>query len=104
MLRKWGVLIVLAAMVLTLNGCATARKEKDLEIQGLRNQVSVLGTQLQSKDEEILSLRDSLNKVQEEKTALQAKSTEAQPKEKIVGAVKSRPTAKHFQIALKNAG
>lgn len=104
MARRWVVLIGLTFLVVSLNGCATARKQKDLEIQGLHNQVSTLQTQVQGKDEEISSLRDSLNKAMEEKAAAQVKPAEVQPKEKIVGAVKSRPTVKHYQIALKNAG
>ncbi len=72
MARKTFVLFILVVFLIALNGCATTRKQKDLEIQGLRNQVSVLEAQLQSKDEEITSLRGSLTKSGEETQVRQA--------------------------------
>lgn len=100
MLRKYAIFFILVIFVISLTGCATARKEKDLEIQGLRNQVSVLEAQIRSKDEEVNSLREALNKITEEKevTVKQIK------KKKIIGEVKSRPNVKQIQICLKNAG
>lgn len=98
MLRK--ALILSVIFIVSLNGCATAPKPKDLEIQGLRNQIQVLEAQLQSKDEEINSLRETLAKATEEK---EAKVIQAS-KKKVIGEVKSRPTTRHIQIALKNAG
>lgn len=100
MIRRWFIFSVLVIFVISLSGCATARRQKDLQIQGLSNQVSVLQTQLQSKDEEINSLREELNKVAQEKEMLAEKVS----KKKIISEVKSRPTVKHIQIALKNAG
>ncbi len=44
-------------MAVSLSGCATFGKKKDLEIQGLKNQVSALESQVQSKDQEISGLR-----------------------------------------------
>jgi peptidoglycan hydrolase-like protein with peptidoglycan-binding domain len=96
------VLFVLVSAVGMLSGCATARKQNDLEVQGLRNQISVMETQLQTKDEEITGLKDELNKasmVSQEKTADQQAVSQ-----KMIPEVKSRPTFKQIQIALKNAG
>lgn len=98
MVRKLMAFSFLAVFVISLSGCATARRQKDLEIQGLRNQVSVLESQIQSKDEEINSLGEALSNAEQgaqEKRAI---------KKKAIGEVKSRPTAKHIQTALKNAG
>lgn len=97
MVKRVLAVLFLVIFVFSLSGCATARKQKDMEIQGLRNQISVLETQIQSRDEEINSLRDALNKAIEEKTA-------AASKKKVIGEVKSRPNTKQIQIALANAG
>ncbi len=98
MARKTFVLFILVVFLIALNGCATTRKQKDLEIQGLRNQVSVLEAQLQSKDEEITSLRGSLTKSGEETQVRQAS------RKRIIAEVKSRPNVKQIQVALANAG
>ena len=90
--------------VISLSGCATGRKQKDLEVQSLRNQISVLEAQVQSKDEEINSLRGSLGKVQSEKEISAAASTKPVSKKRMIGEVKSRPSIRHIQIALENAG
>lgn len=92
MRRKPVVFALLSIFILLMSGCATTSKNTDLEIQGLRNQVSVLETELQNKDEEINSLKESLAKVEQKKEA----STEE--------AVKSKPSPKQIQIALRNAG
>lgn len=99
-MRRALVLLILTVFVLTLGGCATARKQKDLEIQGLRSQISVLEAQIQAKDEEINALRESLAKVPGTKVAAQKKARA----KKIVGEVKSRPSTRHIQTALANAG
>lgn len=96
MSRKIMFLAGIFIFLVFASGCATARKQANLETQGLRNQVSALESQLQAKDEEINSLRDAL------KTAAETK--EAAPKKKIVCEVKSHPSVKQIQIALKNAG
>jgi peptidoglycan hydrolase-like protein with peptidoglycan-binding domain len=103
MKKKVLVLVSLSAFIIALSGCATARKQKDLEMQGLRNQVSALQTQIQAKDEEINSLRDSLAKIEQEKQVLQSAGKQAISK-KVIGEVKSRPNIKQIQIALRNAG
>jgi len=102
MLRKTLVFSLLIIFLVSLSGCATGRKKTDLEIQGLRNQISVLETQILSKDEEINSLKESLSRVQE--TQQQEVTVKKVSKKKIIGEVKSRPNAKQIQIALENAG
>ena len=101
MARKIAVLASLVVFVIGLTGCATARKQKELEIQGLKNQVSVLESQLQSRDEEINSLRDALAKQQEKETP---EALARVSKKSIIAEAKSRPKTKQVQIALKNAG
>jgi len=98
MFKRIGVLALLPLFVFSVSGCATARKQKDLEMQGLRNQISALQVQLQSKDEEINSLRDSLATADQEKAASMAARKQSIPE------IKSRPKIKQVQIALRNAG
>ena len=99
-MRRVLVLLILGVFVLSLGGCATARKQKDLEIQGLRSQISVLESQVQSKDEEINALKESLAKASQEKES----TTRRASAKKAIGEVKSRPTTKQIQMALANAG
>ncbi|MDD5096932.1 MAG: peptidoglycan-binding domain-containing protein [Candidatus Omnitrophica bacterium] len=82
--RVW-LLGLVVIFVISLSGCFTARKNKDLEIQGLRNQVSALESQEPAKVEEAGSLDQS---------ALSSELPE----------VKGQPDAKQIQTALKNAG
>lgn len=100
MWKKGLVLVVLVSLVV-LGGCATTRKDKEFEIQGLRNQVSVLEAQIQSKDEEINSLKESLAKAPQEKESTPVRKVS---RKKIIGEVKERPNVKQVQIALRNAG
>ncbi len=100
MSRKAVGFLILFIFLISVTGCATSRKQKDLEIQGLKNQISVLEAQIQAKDEEISSLRDTLGKAVEEK----AESTKVTSKKKVIGEIKSRPSVKQVQIALQNAG
>lgn len=100
-MRKWGAFLVLAVFVFSLAGCATGRKEKEMEIQGLRNQVSVLEAQVQAKDSEISSLSDALAKADTEKEAF-VKTKAA--RKKAISEIKSRPSVKQIQAALSNAG
>jgi murein L,D-transpeptidase YcbB/YkuD len=99
MLKKCVVFSALLVFLVSLSGCATTRKQNDLQMQGLRNQISVLETQLQSKDEEISSLREALAKSGEAKPAVKMAG-----KKKVIGEIKSRPNVKQIQIALSNAG
>jgi len=97
MLRKLVFFSIIFAFTMSLSGCASGRKQKELEIQGLRNQVSALESQLQAKDQEINSLKEATTKAPEEKET-------AVNKKKVIGEAKSRPTTKQIQIALRNAG
>lgn len=94
MFRKTGVTLLAVVCVFALSGCATGRRQKDLEVQGLRNQVLALEAQLASKDDEINSLKGELSKAQESQ-AFAAKGA---------GETKSRPKVKEIQLALANAG
>ncbi len=100
MARKGFILLLLAGFAFCLSGCATARKQKDFQIQGLRNQISVLEAQIQAKDQEIANLIESLSKTAEEKELITKKAS----RKKVVAEVKSRPNIKQIQIALSNAG
>lgn len=97
MLRKGLSFFLLVVFVISLSGCATIGRKKNLEIQGLRNQVSVLEAQLQAKDQEIETLKDTLTRTKEEAAA-------GAPKKKVISEIKRRPSIKHIQAALKNAG
>ncbi|TAM43191.1 peptidoglycan-binding protein [bacterium] len=94
MARRVLLSVLAVVFVFALSGCATTRKNNELEMQGLRNQVSALESQLSAKDEEINSLKESSLKSSE----MPAK---AEPKS---GEVKEHPKAKQIQTALKNAG
>jgi len=89
-------------MLFSFSGCASTKgrlSDKDLEVQGLKNHIQALESELQNKEQEITSLRESMDKTQNY-------STSGKPYYKKYGLskVKSRPTVKHIQIALKNAG
>ena len=43
MVRTIAVIMVTFVLVLSAGGCASTANKQDLELQGLRNQVSVLG-------------------------------------------------------------
>jgi len=96
MVRKM-ILGVIAVMFLaSLSGCATFGKKKDLEIQGLKSQVTALEAQLQNKDQEIYGLKEDLDRVRQERII--------PVQEKVIIEPKSRPNAKQIQAALRNAG
>lgn len=78
-----------AAFIFSLSGCSTGRN-KDLEIQGLRNQVTALESQAPAKTEEVSS-------------AEQAAAVSAESLAKT-GETKERPSVRQIQAALKNAG
>ena len=98
MFKRVVIFFSILAVSVSLAGCATARRPKDFEIQGLRNQVSVLESQLQSKDEEINSLKDQLN------SQLQEKEVSSSRRVKVIAEAKYRPSIRQIQKALKNAG
>jgi peptidoglycan hydrolase-like protein with peptidoglycan-binding domain len=89
-----------SVLVVSLTGCAGMRKHKNVEMQELRNQVTVLEAQARSKDEEINSLREALNKTEQEKSSAKADNG----KMRVVPEIKNRPNVKQIQLALKNAG
>jgi murein L,D-transpeptidase YcbB/YkuD len=98
MFKRGVVFFCILAVSVSLAGCATTRRPKEFEIQGLRNQVSVLESQLQSKDEEISSLKDQLN------SQLQEKEISSSRRVKVIAEAKYRPSIRQIQKALKNAG
>lgn len=102
-MKSKGYVFAVLVSLFFLSGCATTQRESDLTAQGLRNQISVLETQLKSKDEEAGSLRDELNKAIQEKEA-QAQAKEKAGSKKVIAEVKSRPNVKQIQVALRNAG
>jgi peptidoglycan hydrolase-like protein with peptidoglycan-binding domain len=93
MFKKAVLIFVCLMFLVSLTGCARFTRKKDLEIKNLKNQITDLEAQIQAKDQEISSLKESLAKREEEKKII---ATAAE--------VKSRPTIKHIQIALRNAG
>ena len=99
MLRKVVALCFAVMFVFSLVGCATCAKTNDLELQGLKNQVSVLEAQVQSKDQEINGLKDQVNNANEANTKVKEVSV------KEPGHVlKGHSRAMQIQTALKNAG
>ncbi|MFA5276237.1 MAG: peptidoglycan-binding domain-containing protein [Candidatus Omnitrophota bacterium] len=104
MFKKLAVLAVGFMFLLGMAGCGTAkRKQMELENQGLKNQVSVLESQVQSKDEELNTLKDQLGREGEQKTVKQA-SAKKTAKNKGYVAKKMRSREMEIQIALRNAG
>lgn len=91
MAKKVMLLGVLVVFVFSLSGCATMRKNNNLEVQGLKDKVSTLEAQLREKDDEINSLRESA-----------VKSTEMGNAGQVCEAKQIDP--KQIQTALKNAG
>ncbi len=87
MLKRIILLGAAGAFMISLVGCSTSRN-KDLEIQGLRNQVNALKTQPVVESEEIIS---------EETVEVPAAADK-------VSETKDVPSARQIQAALKNAG
>ena len=93
MVRRVLLLGVSAAFIISLSGCSTTRKSKDLEVQGLRNQVSALESQVPAKDEGLDSSKQTSLKESETSGEVANKTGETK-----------QPDAKQIQTALKNAG
>lgn len=92
MLKKSVVLFLCVILLLFVSGCvATFGRNNFSETKSLKNENSDLKNELRAKDEEINSLKDSLNS---------RGSLYHNPVEET----KSRPNAKQIQTALKNAG
>ena len=101
MQKRIAAMVILFIFLITLSGCATTRKQNELQMQGLRNQIQALEAQIQAKDREINNLKDEFGKAQEGKEVVLAKEVS---KKQFIGEVKSRPNVRHIQTALKNAG
>ena len=85
--RKVLLLGLVAAFIISLNGCASSRN-KDLEIQGLRNQVTALESQAPAKTEEALG----------EQVVVEVEDSDK------IRDIKDGPSPRQIQAALKNAG
>ena len=97
MLQRLGIFSILVFFVLGVSGCVTTRKRTDLEVQGLKNQVSVLEQQLREKEEEINNLKESLE-------SMKGATASNYGRLKVIPESKYRPSVKQIQIALANAG
>jgi peptidoglycan hydrolase-like protein with peptidoglycan-binding domain len=88
-------MILSVFLALALAGCATARKGNELQAQQLQGRISHLETELERKNQEILSLEDEL-----------ARTQEISSKQKISDKDISggRLSIRQIQTALKNAG
>jgi len=93
MAKKVFMLFLLGIFTVFLSSCVTTRKYSDSEIASFKNQISLLQAQLQDKEDEIYSLKQALKRSEEIKSS-----------KKVVGEVKSRPSVKQIQLALRNAG
>jgi len=91
MVKRILLLGLAGVFLFSLSGCVTMRKNDELQNQGLRNKITALESQLNEKDNEINSLRESL-----------AKSSEVSIEK--VSKAKEHPNAKQIQAALKSAG
>jgi len=78
---------LVALFIISLNGCASSRN-KDLEIQGLRNQVTALESQSPAKTEEAVS----------EQVVVEVEDSDK------IRDIKDGPSPRQIQAALKNAG
>lgn len=96
MVRRVFLGLVAVIFLVSASGCATFGKKKDLEIQGLRSQITALEAQLQNKDQEISGLREDLDRAMQERII--------PVQEKVSIEAKSRPNTKQIQTALRNAG
>jgi len=95
MLKKVFLFVSICALAFSISGCATCSKEKDMESQGLRNQIAVLEAQINSKDNQIAVLKETLQEAEDSRPDSGAP---------VIGEVKSRPTVKQIQTALLSAG
>ncbi|MBN1913064.1 MAG: peptidoglycan-binding protein [Candidatus Omnitrophica bacterium] len=91
MLRKISVLFLSAAVISCFSGCASVCT-KDRKLQELKNQISVLEKEIEMKDRQIDVLKSSQD------------VHLGGPESDVAFEVKSRPSAKQIQAALKNAG
>lgn len=93
--------IAIMAVMVGLAGCATAHKNTDMELQGLRTRASELELQLQQKDNQIIALQEALDTESKDRTSLATQLSSLTEKYKSVSHTGS---VKQIQIALQNAG
>jgi hypothetical protein len=92
MLKQGVVLFFCFIALLSSYGCVgTLGRSNFEETQSMKNEIAVLKSEIRSKDQEIYNLRDALNE-----RSFQRK--------RVAPEVKSRPSSRQIQIALKNAG
>jgi len=97
MIKRYCAVLLVVVISLYLSGCVTMGAQKQTEIQGLKSQVSDLETQLQTKDEEINSLKEVIKNSQEEAQGMNNAK-------KIIPEAKTHPNVRQIQVAVKNAG
>ena len=88
------MLVVVFAVMVLLSGCATAAKKDSFEAQGLRNQITVLESQLTSKEQEISELKESLALAEAQAVKERGKiftAASKRHKKRVVAEIKSRP-------------
>ncbi|MEW6075247.1 MAG: peptidoglycan-binding domain-containing protein [Candidatus Omnitrophota bacterium] len=95
MVKKGLAAVLVLVFFVSLNGCATSARQKDLEIQRLRNQVSALQAQLDQREE---------SSVAQSTVKPEVVSRPMRSSKKVIGETRSRPSLAQIQIALKNAG
>ena len=101
MLKQRMVIFAGLACLIFLSGCVSVvKKQNDLEVQGLKNQVAALHQQIQYKDEELNSLKASSNAGNAGESLNFAGTSE----KRVIREAKSRPNARQIQLCLKNAG
>ncbi len=105
MRRRWWCVGSCLVGLVFLSGCATTGKKSDLEVQGLKNQLSAMESQLTAKDDEITALREALTKAEEEKyDAMKAVKSAESSVPAVAAESKTRFTVREVQTALRNAG
>lgn len=95
------IITCVALIIFSFLGCATGRKNVDLENQSLKNQITVLQAQLQDKDQQITSLQEALDNDAKEKAALTTQVGSLSGKYRPVTI---KASVRQIQIALRNAG
>ena len=93
MCKRGMLLLVLIIFVFSLAGCATTSKKSQPTADDLKNQISILETQIREKDAKISALEEELSKTDVRSEYVQVKCGKAYSR-----------TTKQIQAALKNAG
>lgn len=102
MAKRLLVMLMAVVWVSGLAGCATSRlqKEQEMESQALKNKISLLEAELQSRDRRIEALREELSAADARKEEALRQARRKKPALEA----KSRPKVKDIQAALVNAG